>query len=179
MLYLLESKVSIQGGGWGTRPLLFEFSGSASGTNCCCCHLWTRNKIRWGRKSGTFDASILTMEEVRPIYVIHLGGRDSDLRVADYFRTQIINKGHGKDITSKEDFHRLSIVSEQEKFTLSSAKLSEVAEKDFNLETTITRTSLLTFFTCGQQVFSFLFSSNLRLFNIKHWMTGLVGNSSF
>ena len=102
-----------------------------------------RNVLVFDLGGGTFDVSILTIEDgIFEVKVTrgetHLGGRDFDLRVADYFRKQI-KRVHGKDITSKEDFHRLSIVSEQEKLTLSSAESSDVAEQDFNLEITITR----------------------------------------
>jgi len=97
---------------------------------------------------GTFDVSILTIGE--GIFEVkstsgdtHLGGRDFDLQVADYFREQIMKK-HGKDITTKEPaFHRLSIASEQAKLILSSAQSSDVAVKallhDVDFETSITR----------------------------------------
>jgi len=103
-----------------------------------------RNILVFDLGGGTFDVSILTIEdgifEVKSISGdTHLGGRDFDLRVADHFKKEILNKSHGKDITTKEAFHRLSIVSEQAKHTLSSAESADVAAKHFNLETSITR----------------------------------------
>lgn len=107
-----------------------------------------RNVLVFDLGGGTLDVSILTMEE--GIFEVksthgdtHLGGRDCDLRGADYFRKEI-KKNHGKDITTKEPaFHRLSIASEQAKRTLSSTTSSDVAAKallqDFDLETSITR----------------------------------------
>lgn len=107
-----------------------------------------RNVLVFDLGGGTFDVSILTIED--GVFEVkstngdtHLGGRDFDFRSANYINKEI-KKKHGKDFITKEPaFHRLSIATEQAKRNLSSASSSDVAAKalwqDFDLETSITR----------------------------------------
>ena len=106
-----------------------------------------RNVLVFDLGGGTFDVSILSIEE--GIFEVkstsgdtHLGGRDFDFRGADNFRKEIRNQG--KEITIKEPaFHRLSIATEQAKRILSTANSSDVAVKallqDFDWETSLSR----------------------------------------
>ena len=122
---------------------------------------------------GTFDVSILTMED--GIFEVkstngdtHLGGRDFDFRSADRIKKEI-KREHGKDISTKEAaFHRLSIATEQAKYILSSATSSDVAVKalwkDFDLETSITRAKFVIYLWL---ILSYLYSI-LSVYNIKH-----------
>ena len=105
-----------------------------------------RNVLVFDLGGGTFDVSILTIEEgVLEVKSTsgntHFGGRDFDLNVADHFRVEL-RKGH--EITTKEPaFLRLRFASEQVKHILSSARSSEVAAKalwqDLDFESSLTR----------------------------------------
>lgn len=100
-----------------------------------------RNVVVIDLGGGTFDVSILTLEE--GIFEVkatngdtHLGGRDFDNRGVDFFEKEI-SKEHSKEINIKEPaFQQLSIAFEQAKRTLSDVK---AATLDFDFELSILR----------------------------------------
>lgn len=114
-----------------------------------------RNVLVFDLGGGTFDVSILTIEDA--IFEVkstkgdtHLGGRDFDNRGADYLKKEI-NWDHQKEITTKGPaYHRLNIAFEQAKHTLSLNGQSDVSAKallqHFDLETSITRAKFVFLF---------------------------------
>ena len=88
-----------------------------------------RNVLIFDLGGGTFDVSVLTIEE--GIFEVkatsgdtHLGGEDFDSRMVDFMVKEFKQK-HRKDLTTdKQALRRLRTACERAKRTLSSAKVA-------------------------------------------------------
>merc|ERR1719310_1269234 len=108
-----------------------------------------RNVLIFDLGGGTFDVSLLTIEE--GIFEVkatagdtHLGGEDFDNRMVDYFRQEFKRRNRGKDL-SKNDraLRRLRTACERAKRTLSSSTQAyieiDTLYEGIDFQSTITR----------------------------------------
>jgi len=91
-----------------------------------------RNVLIFDLGGGTFDVSILTIED--GIFEVkstagdtHLGGEDFDNRMVDWFVKEFKKKNGGKDLTTnKRSLRRLRTACERAKRTLSASKQASI-----------------------------------------------------